>query len=161
MNIRSCTSSDAQQLAEIYNYYIKNTTATFEETLITAESMSARITRIREDYPFLIYEDKNEIVGYAYATRWKERSAYRYSVESTVYVKQNFERKGVGGELYLRLFDDLRERGFHCALAGITLPNDTSVAFHESLGFKKVGQLKEVGFKFNHWIDVGYWQLIL
>ena len=98
-------------------------------------------------------------MGYAYSTQWKTRSAYRYTVESSVYVTQKYQKKGIGRALYNHLVKSLKDDGFRRILAGISLPNNKSVIFHEKLGFKKVGQLEKVGFKFNKWIDVGYWEL--
>ena len=98
-------------------------------------------------------------MGYAYSTQWKTRSAYRYTVESSVYVAQKYQKKGIGRALYNHLVKSLKDDGFRRILAGISLPNNKSVIFHEKLGFKKVGQLEKVGFKFNKWIDVGYWEL--
>ena len=160
MKIRACVPDDAEQIVQIYNLFIQNSTATFEEDSLSAEVMAERITTISQDYPFLIGEQNNQIIGYAYASRWKERSAYRYTAETTVYVKQNSQGNGLGRALYQKLFEELKSRGFHCGLAGITLPNEASVKFHESLGFEKVGQLKDVGFKFGRWIDVGYWEIV-
>ena len=161
MKIRSCLTTDAHQLVEIYNHFILNSTATFEEAIIDVDEMINRIASISSNYPFLVCESDKQIMGYAYAVRWKERSAYRYSVETTIYVRPNHQREGVGRLLYLELLEQLSLRGFHCGLAGITLPNRPSVEFHESLGFEKVGQLKQVGFKFGERIDLGYWQIIL
>ncbi len=98
-------------------------------------------------------------MGYAYSTKWKTRSAYRYTVESSVYVAQKYKQKGIGKALYLKLIKSLKSNGFKRILAGISLPNDESIIFHEKLGFEKVGQLEAVGYKFNRWIDVGYWEL--
>jgi len=98
-------------------------------------------------------------MGYAYSTKWKTRSAYRFTVESSVYVAQKYQHKGIGKALYINLIKSLKDDGFRRILAGISLPNNNSVIFHEKLGFKKVGQLEAVGYKFNRWIDVGYWEL--
>ncbi|HEV8248126.1 MAG TPA: GNAT family N-acetyltransferase, partial [Polyangiaceae bacterium] len=98
------------------------------------------------------------IVGYAYATRWRTRPAYRFSTEITVYLDPECRRLGIGSRLYEELLAKLQARGVHAAMAGIALPNEASVALHEKFGFSKVAHFKEVGFKFNTWIDVGYWQ---
>jgi phosphinothricin acetyltransferase len=100
-------------------------------------------------------------VGYAYATSWKARSAYRFTAESTVYLKHDFVGKGVGTQLYQNLIEQLRKSGFHCILATISLPNDASIGFHRKFGFTETGIIREVGLKFNRRIDVGIYQLIL
>lgn len=101
------------------------------------------------------------MAGYAYAAPWHERSAYRYSVETTVYVDPGQLRRGVGSRLYQSLLDELRRRDLRSALAVIALPNAASVALHERLGFARVGHLEAVGYKFERWVDVGFWQLLL
>ncbi|MEM7110054.1 MAG: arsinothricin resistance N-acetyltransferase ArsN1 family B [Bacteroidota bacterium] len=159
--IRSATPDDAAAIAEIYNYYIENSVATFEEIKVTIADMGTRIQKVTSKLPWIVYEKDGLILGYAYATQWKPRSAYRKSVESTVYVAPNAYQKGIGRKLYVELIDQLKVLTLHAVLAGITLPNEASIALHEHLGFVKVGQFKEVGFKFQKWVDVGYWQLIL
>ena len=111
--------------------------------------------------PWLIAERDARVVGYAYAARWHSRSAYRFSAEITVYVDASQTRTGVGSRLYDQLFPILRARGIHAVVAGISLPNESSVVLHERFGLTKVAHFKEVGFKFNRWIDVGYWQRTL
>ncbi|MBN1924603.1 MAG: N-acetyltransferase [Prolixibacteraceae bacterium] len=161
MNIRSVNIKDACQITHIYNYYIEKTIVTFEETRITEEEMARRIKSISSEYPFLVIEDNNEIAGYAYATRWKERTAYRFSAEVTIYLHPEKTGKGYGSKLYSHFLDEIRKSNLHALLAGISLPNRTSIALHEKFGFKKVGCLEQVGFKFEEWIDVGYWELKL
>ncbi len=123
--------------------------------------MRERLKLISSQYPWLVYEENNRIIGYAYATKWKSRSAYLYSVESTVYVKKGEERKGIGTKLYTKLLELLLNERIHVVIGGITLPNSSSVGLHEKLGFKKIAHFKEVGYKFGKWRDVGYWELIL
>jgi len=101
------------------------------------------------------------LLGYCYASKWKGRCAYRYSVESTVYLSPDATGKGIGSKLYGTLLAELRQRQFHTVIGGIALPNPASVALHEKLGFEKVAQFRQVGNKFGRWIDVGYWQLLL
>jgi L-amino acid N-acyltransferase YncA len=102
-----------------------------------------------------------KVVGYAYASKWKSRSAYRYAVESTVYLDPRFTGQGIGRHLYGSLIAELRQRSLHAVIGGIALPNPASIALHERMGFVKVAHFKEIGWKFNQWIDVGYWELIL
>jgi L-amino acid N-acyltransferase YncA len=159
--IRPVTPADAPALCDIYNYYVQNTVVTFEEHPVPSAEMERRIRVIGATYPWLIFQDETKILGYAYANRWKERSGYRFSAESTVYCRNDSTSKGIGTALYSRLMAELRARGVHTVFGGIALPNDASCALHEKLGFSKVAHLREVGFKFQRWVDVGYWQLLL
>lgn len=158
--IRQASTADAKAIAELYNHYILNSTITFEEERVDQQTMEGRINS-REKMLWWVFEEEEQIVAYAYPSQWKPRSAYRYTVESSIYVAPQHQKKGIGLKLYKHLIQSLKEEGFHVALAGIALPNDQSISFHEKLGFKKVGQLEEVGFKFNRRIDVGYWELKL
>lgn len=159
--IRPATVDDASAICDIYNYYVLTTIITFEEVPVTLEEMEQRIVSISKIYPWLVFVENNEIVAYAYATRWKVRSAYNKTVESAIYVKNGYSGKGIGSKLYSALLSILKEGNFHVVLGGIALPNERSIALHEKLGFVKTGQLNEVGFKFGKWIDVGYWEKIL
>lgn len=160
--IRDARASDAGTLATIYNHYIEHTVVTFEETPISAADMEQRLAECRAaQLPWLVIEDGGDMAGYAYASKWKGRCAYRYSVEVTVYLSPRRTGQGLGKQLYGNLFARLRSSGYHVAMGGIALPNDASIALHESFGMKKVAHFSEVGYKFDRWIDVGYWQLIL
>jgi L-amino acid N-acyltransferase YncA len=159
--IRSATAADAQAVCAIYNHFILQSTVTFEEAAITPDDMAARIDAGSGRLPFLLAELDGAVAGYAYAAPWKTRSAYRHTVESSVYVAPGFAGMGLGSRLYQALLQDLRERDVHAVLAGIALPNSASVGLHEAFGFAKVGQMREVGRKFGQWLDVGYWQLVL
>ena len=159
--IRSATAADAQAICSIYNHFILQSTVTFEETAITPDDMTARMAAGSGRLPFLLAELDGAVAGYAYAAPWKTRSAYRHTVESSVYVAPGFAGMGLGSRLYQALLQDLRERDVHAVLAGIALPNSASVGLHEAFGFAKVGQMREVGRKFGQWLDVGYWQLVL
>ena len=156
--IREARASDAKSIALIYNQYILNSTITFEEKKIGFKTIVDRISTNKK-HKWWVFEKDNILMGYAYSTKWKTRSAYRYTVESSVYVAQKYQHKGIGKALYINLIKSLKDDGFRRILAGISLPNNNSVIFHEKLGFKKVGQLEAVGYKFNRWIDVGYWEL--
>jgi len=151
----------AKDICEIYNYYIENTIITFEEELLEPEDIQQRIVNISEKYPWLVYVENDHVIGYAYATAWKLRNSYRFAVETTVYLNPNYSGKGIGSLLYKDLIVRLQKLNMHTVIAGISLPNDNSIAFHEKFGFHKIGQFKSVGYKFNKWIDVGYWELIL
>ena len=160
--IRPAKPADGEALAEIYNHYIRHTAITFEEEVLHAEAMSARLQRVGElGLPWLVAEDSDAIVGYAYANRWRERSAYRFSVESTVYLAPGASGNGYGSRLYSALFEELRKLGVHAVIGGITLPNPASVALHEKMGMQKVAEFPEVGYKQGQWLDVGYWQINL
>ena len=162
MNIRPATEADAQALVNIYNPYILDTLITFEYTTVTAEEFAGRIRKVLEGgYPYLVAEEDGRIVGYSYATQFRTRVAYRYTVETTVYLDRSAAGKGIGTSLYSALLDELRKRKFHLAIGGITLPNPASQALHEKLGFKQVASFHEVGYKFDQWVDVGFWELKL
>ena len=159
--IRDICESDVATVCDIYNYYVANTAVTFEEQSISYGQMLARVEEVTEALPWLVCEERDLIMGYAYARRWKQRSSYRYSVESTVYVLNDAVGKGIGGRLYRELVTRLRELQVHCVIGGIALPNPASVGLHERMGFEKVAHFREVGRKMNKWIDVGYWELVL
>jgi L-amino acid N-acyltransferase YncA len=159
--IRKVKESDTKPISDIYNYYIENTTFTFEQTPLSLNEMEARIKKISESFPYLVREDEGEVTGYAYANTWKERSSYNKTAEISLYLKNGTQGKGRGKELLKSLLDELYNNQFHLLIAGIVQPNDVSVKTFEHFGFKKVGQFTEVGFKMNKWLDVGYWELLL
>lgn len=159
--IRSATLDDAARICEIYNHYVLHSTVTFEEQVVSVHEMRQRIAAILVGLPWLVWAENSAIEGFAFSSNWKVRSGYRYSVESTVYLAEGTTGKGVGSKLYQALLAELRQRRLHTAIGGVALPNDASIALHEKLGFKKVAHFREVGWKFDKWIDVGYWQLIL
>ena len=160
--IRSVVAGDSGAIAEIYNDYVAKTVITFEEEPVSAPEMSRRIEEAGSaSLPWLVAERDGKVVGYAYATPWRARSAYRFSVEVTVYLDPGCPRLWIGSRLYEALLAELRPQGVHAALGVIALPNEASVALHEKLGFAKVAHLREVGLKFGRWIDVGYWQRLL
>lgn len=159
--IRPVENADAAALCDLYNHYIARSIVTFEEEPVSVDDFVYRIATIVESYPWLVYEEDGRIGGYVYAAPWKLRNAYRFSAETTVYLDEDFHGKGIGTALYEALFDELRERDIHAVMAGIALPNDASVALHEKVGFVKVAHFKEVGWKFNKWIDVAYWERTL
>jgi phosphinothricin acetyltransferase len=159
--LRACTPADAGRICSIYNHYVLETVVTFEEVPVQVEEMARRIVDVTSRLPWLVCELDGEISGYAYAAPWKERSAYRFSVESTVYLAPQAAGKGIGTLLYGALLEALRGTQVHCAVGGISLPNQASVALHEKLGFSKIGHFHEVGWKCGKWVDVGYWQILL
>jgi L-amino acid N-acyltransferase YncA len=158
--LRTCTAADAVRICDIYNHHVLQTVVTFEEVPVQVEDMVRRITDVTSRFPWLVSELDGVVCGYAYATPWKERSAYRYSVESTIYLAPQATSQGIGTSLYSALLDALRATDVHCVVGGISLPNTASVALHEKLGFNKVAHLREVGRKLGRWVDVGYWEII-
>lgn len=159
--IRNATPADAPVICAIYNQYVAASVATFEEHPVPVAGMGARIAEITQSLPWLLVEERRTVAGYAYATVWKPRQAYRYTVETTIYMKSAACSRGLGIRLYGALITALEARGVHSALAGIALPNPASIALHERLGFRQVGRLEQVGWKLGRWVDVGYWQRIL
>jgi L-amino acid N-acyltransferase YncA len=124
--------------------------------------MQVRSAEIRAHaLPWIVYCDAGAVVGYAYASQWTSRSAYRHSVESTVYVEKERVGRGVGSALYGELLSRLRQTSVHAIVGGIALPNEASIRLHERLGFRNIAHFQKIGFKLGRWIDVGYWQLIL
>jgi phosphinothricin acetyltransferase len=135
---------------------------TFEQDPVSVAEIQRRIEEVHAaSLPWLIAAEADEILGYAYATKWRTRSAYRHSAEVTVYVDPRHVRRGVGFSLYARLFPTLEILGIHAVMAGIALPNEASVALHEVFGMQKAAHFSQVGFKLDRWIDVGYWQRML
>lgn len=159
--IRHARLEDALAICGIYNPYVLGTTVTFEEEAVSQEEMARRMAEVQASLPWLVLEEEGEVLGYAYASRWKARSAYRHSVESTIYLGEGMTGRGLGRSLYSALLAGLGEGGVHAVIGGITQPNPASVGLHEALGFRPVASFREVGLKFGRWLDVGYWELIL
>ena len=149
--IRSASHKDASQIAEIYNHYIEHTTISFEETPVDTSIISQRMDTVqRSGLPWLVIEQDGELRGYGYLSPWKERSAYRFSAEVSVYLQPAATGQGLGSALFDALLNK-EQSGLHF-IAGV-------IALHEKFGFKKIAHLREVGFKFGQWLDVGYWQI--
>ena len=157
--IRLTNTGDARAVASIYRPYVTTSSISFEAEAPTAEEMARRMAEAVG--PWLVLERERVVVGYAYASRHRDRAAYSWSVDVSVYVDSGHHRTGVGRALYTSLFALLRIQGFYAAHAGITLPNEASVGLHESLGFRRVGVYPAVGYKRGAWHDVGWWQLSL
>jgi phosphinothricin acetyltransferase len=158
---RADPARDAAACAAIYAPYVEASPISFEERPPSAAEMAARIERITATHPWLVAEDGEEVRGYAYACRYMERPAYRWAASVSVYVAPDRRGRGLGRALYEALFERLRGQRFRLACAGITLPNEASVALHERLGFEAVGVGRRVGWKQGAWRDVGWWQLEL
>jgi phosphinothricin acetyltransferase len=160
--LRSASSADAAAICAIYNTYVATTAISFEEEPVAEPEMARRIAEVgAAGLPWLVLEVDGQLAGYAYATRWRVRPAYRFSVESSIYLDRACAGRGLGRLLYGALLDQLRQRELHLVIGGIALPNEASVGLHEALGFRKVAHFTEVGMKFGRWIDVGYWELHL
>ena len=159
--IRLACEDDAELIQAIYAPIVRDTAISFEMDVPTVPEMRRRITNTLESLPWLVCENQRDILGYAYAGPHRARTAYQWSVEVSVYVKDDARRLGVGRAVYRSLFDLLALQGFWNAYAGITLPNPASVGLHESMGFRTVGIYRKVGYKLASWHDVGWWQLPL
>lgn len=159
--IRMATPQDGPGLAAIYDPIVAGTCISFEVDPPGPEEMARRVEAAHDVTPWLVLEDGRGVAGYAYASRHRERAAYRWSVDVSVYVREDRRRGGVGRALYTSLLAVLRLQGFRAAHAGVTLPNPGSVALHEAVGFRPVGVYRKVGFKAGAWHDVGWWQLEL
>ena len=159
--LRIAVPDDGAALAEIYAPHVEIGVASFEVQAPSAVEMASRIEHTTPVYPWLVAERDREIVGYAYASKHRERAAYQWSVDVTVYIADKAQRQGVGRQLYGQLLELLRKQGFRMAYAGITLPNLGSVGLHEAMGFVPVGVYRNVGYKLGAWRDVGWWELAL
>ncbi len=158
--VREARAADAEALIEIYRPHIEESSVSFELEVPSAAEMRARIADYSR-YGWLVYEIGGKVVGYAYGSPHRARAAYRWCCEVSAYLAPEAQGHGVGALLYRILFDRLRAKGLVNAYAGITLPNDVSAGFHESLGFKPIGVYEKIGFKFGRWHDVGWWSLRL
>ena len=159
--IREVKLSDAKAIVDIYNYYILNTNITFEEKQLTVDDMEERIIEKTAKHPWIVYERDGQVIGYAYLSGWHSRSAYRYSNEASIYLDRNEKGHGIGKKLFANLLEVSKDYGVHTIVSGITIPNAESISLHEKFGFKKIAEFKEIGFKNNKWLNVGYWQKLL
>lgn len=157
-NIRPARLADAQSILNIYKTYVLTSNITFETELPTLNAMERRI----QEYSalgFLVFEQSGEVVGYAYASKHRERAAYQWCCEVSAYVEEQHHGQGIASNLYRELITILKDSGYVNAYAGITLPNLKSVRFHESMGFQPIGVYKDIGYKLGEWCDVGWWGL--
>jgi phosphinothricin acetyltransferase len=159
--IRPVTAADAPAIRGIYNYYIVNTVISFEEDPVSVQEMEGRIRTITAQYPWFVREEAGEVLAYAYINAWRERAAYRYAAELSIYVKPGHEGRGMGRELMARLLEAAKKTSVRALVSGITIPNERSIALHEKFGFQKIAHFKEIGYKLGAWLDVGYWELVL
>jgi len=161
VEIRLARDADAEAIAAIYRPIVETTTISFETDAPDAAEIRRRVADTLPGYPWLVCDIDGEVAGYAYATKHRVRAAYRWSVDTSVYIDESRRRLGVGRGLYQSLFAILAAQGFVNAFAGIALPNPGSVGLHEAVGFAPLGVYRRVGFKFGEWRDVGWWQLAL
>jgi L-amino acid N-acyltransferase YncA len=159
--MRFADADDAPAIQAIYAPVVSHTPISFETTPPSIAEMSQRIEQTLEHFPWLVYEDAGELLGYAYASQHRARSAYQWSVDVSVYIHEHSRRQGIGRKLYAALFKLLRQQGFYNVYAGITLPNPASVALHEAMGMQALGVYQKVGYKLDAWYDVGWWQGLL
>ena len=158
-NIRIAKEKDCSGILEIYSPYILNTAISFENTIPSLEKFVDRFRDITISHPWIVFEKNRELLGYAYASAHRSRSAYDWSCEVSVYVKETNQGRGIGFELYGALFRLLKEQGFRNLLAGVTQPNEASNRLHKKLGFQETGTYKNIGYKFAKWHDVKWFQL--
>jgi len=160
VKVRAAGPDDAAAIAAIYAPYVTGTVVSFETEAPDAAEIARRMTEAATHYPWLVAcdPDTGAVRGYAYAAAFRTRPAYRFSVETTVYVADDAQRRGAGTSLYRTLLPILEAQGYAQAIAAITLPNQASVTLHERLGFHRVGTYEKVGFKFREWRSVGLWQ---
>ncbi len=161
LTIRLISLEDAVEVLEIYEPYVTDTAITFEYEVPTRDEFLQRIKAITSEYPWLLCLQNHKIVGYAYAGKHRDRAAYQWSVDSAVYLSPSVHRKGIGRILYESLFSILRLQGYFNVYAGISLPNENSVAFHKALDFKEIALYKRVGFKHHSWHDTAWFELHL
>ncbi|QIR35980.1 N-acetyltransferase [Tolypothrix sp. PCC 7910] len=159
--IRLANENDASQMLVIYAPIVRETAISFELEPPSETEFQQRIKNYQQQMPWLVCEINGEVVGYAYASPYRPRAAYQWSVESSVYVGEKYRRQGIAKALYTTLLKLLQLQGFYNVVAAIALPNQPSVALHEAFGFVPVGVFPRVGYKFGKWLDIGYWQLSL
>ncbi|MDR2551875.1 MAG: GNAT family N-acetyltransferase [Treponema sp.] len=159
--IRPVKPGDAKDICGIYNHYVRETVISFEEIPVSIREMTERITGISAKYPWFVMEEDAALAGYAYLNAWRDRHAYRYAAELSIYLKPGMEGKGRGSQLMRALLEGAGKNGFHALVSGITLPNERSVTLHEKFGFAQIARFNEIGFKQGRWLDVGYWELKL
>ena len=159
--MRLATPNDAPSILDIYGPLVRDSPVSFELQPPTEEQMRGRVAKVLEAKPWIVCEVNGNVVGYAYATAFRSRPAYRWSAEVSAYVADADRRRGVGSRLYRSLLEILRLQGYVSAYAGITLPNPASVRLHEQVGFQSIGVFRAAGYKFESWHDVGWWQRLL
>lgn len=161
MKIRLATNNDAALILEIYQPYIENTSFTFETDVPSSDDFRKRIDDYLQNWPWLVCEENGIIAGYAYGSKYRERTAYQWCVEVSIYIHNDFQKRGIGKALYESLMEILKVQGYRNVYAVINLPNEKSVKFHESMGFSFFALYPNVGYKLGQWKNVGWWQINL
>ena len=155
--VREVNINDAGALSDIYKYYVDNFSYSFEYSAPSAEEFAKRIADISEKFPYFVCEDNGEIVGFAYANKFKERKAYQWVCETSIYIKNGCIQKGVGKLLYEKLLTALKQQGFVKSYAILGCPNEGSEIFHQKMGFSFVATLPNIGYKHGSWHDIKYY----
>lgn len=158
--IRQVSLDDAKAITAIYNRYVLESVATFETEPLSVEVMTGRIKVLSSEFPYFVYEEDGEVAGYCYAHLWRERAAYRYTLETTVYLSPGHKGKGIGRQLMEKLIDECRKGGYKALIACITTKNEESCRLHLKLGYKEVSHFEKVGLKFGEWLDVSDFELL-
>jgi L-amino acid N-acyltransferase YncA len=156
--IRLATEDDAAAMAAIYAPYVRDTAISFEIEPPDAAAFEKKLGDVMKLAPWLVWDEGGEVLGYAYASSFRARPAYRFTVETSIYVRSDTRGRGVGRALYAELLRRLAAQGFKRAIGGMTLPNPESARLHQSLGFERVGAFHAVGYKFGKWHDVEFWE---
>ncbi|HVC37859.1 MAG TPA: arsinothricin resistance N-acetyltransferase ArsN1 family B [Gammaproteobacteria bacterium] len=158
MPIRFAIPGDAPGINAIYRPFVTDSAVSFELEPPSDECMAARVAGTLQQFPWLVNYSGDSVLGYAYASKYRERPAYQWAVETAVYVSAHSRRTGIGCGLYQQLFAILRQQGYYTAYAGIVLPNAGSMALHQALGFELIGIYRGAGYKLDAWHDVSWWQ---
>ncbi|MFV0395004.1 MAG: GNAT family N-acetyltransferase [Coprobacillaceae bacterium] len=161
MEICFVSQEDSQAILDIYAYYVENSVFTFEYDVPTIEEFTKRIENTTRKYPYIVAKEDNTIVGYAYASGYRARAAYQWGVELSIYLNPKIQHQGIGTKLYSVLLNMLKELGYFRAYACITIPNPTSIAFHQKFNFKEIGVFHKCGYKHEQWLDVIWLELNL
>jgi len=159
VEVRLATTNDAQQILDIYSPSVLSVAISFETVLPPVDEMQMRIESCLQKFPWIVCISDGKMAGYVYASKHREREAYQWSCECSVYIRDSFKGKGVGQDLYQLLFQMLKLQGFINVYAGITLPNEASVRLHEKCGFTPFARYENIGYKFGNWHTVGWWKL--
>lgn len=161
IEVRVATKRDAKEILDIYAPSILNASISFETEVPSIEEMQKRIETILQTYPWIVCVVDGKVAGYVYGSKYRDREAYQWSCECTIYIHEQYKGKGIGKELYQLLFQLLERQGFRTVYAVVTLPNEGSVNLHEKCGFEKFAVFENVGYKFGQWHSVGWWKLRL
>lgn len=159
--IRPAKIEDAQAMLDIYSYYVEHTAISFEYDVPSLEEFTNRLNSYLQEYACFVALIDEQIIGYAYGSKHRYRTAYQWSLESTIYLDSNFHSKGIAKKLYHQLFAELKNLGYYNVYAGVALPNPKSEFLHKSMGFREIGIFRNIGYKFDKWHDVMWLELFL